>query len=103
MVREAQYRGFPTAMDRHHIARLVSAYARAAERCREGGLDGIEVPTGGHIIGQFLSPTTNLRSDCYGGSLANRCRFGLEVLGVIRERVGDDFQLSVRMSGSCPT
>jgi 2,4-dienoyl-CoA reductase-like NADH-dependent reductase (Old Yellow Enzyme family) len=97
VVRETQHRSFPKAMDEHDIARVVEAYARAAARCKEGGLDGIEALTGAHLIGQFLSPDTNLRSDRWGGSLENRCRFGLAVMEAIRERVGDDFLIGLRI------
>ena len=50
-------------MDEHDIHRVVKAYGAAARRCRDGGLDGIEVLAGGHLIGQFLSPKTNRRTD----------------------------------------
>ena len=95
-VRETLHRSFPKAMDEHDIARVVNAYAEAAWRCREGGLDGIETLAGAHLIGQFLSPLTNRRTDRFGGSLANRCRFGLMVHQAIRERVGDDFLVGIR-------
>ena len=96
MVRETLHRSFPKAMDKFDIRRVIGEYADAAWRCKEGGLDGIETLAGGHLIGQFLSPVTNLRTDEYGGSSENRCRFGLEVLDAIRERVGDDFLVGLR-------
>jgi len=95
-VRETLHRSFPKEMDRHDIARVVAAYGAAALRCKEGGLDGIETLAGGHLIGQFLSPKTNQRTDEFGGSLANRCRFGLMVYEEIRRRVGDDFIVGFR-------
>ena len=79
-IRETLHRSFPKEMDDHDIARVVSAYGAAARRCKEGGLDGIETLGNSHLIGQFLSPATNKRTDRYGGSLENRCRFGLIVL-----------------------
>ena len=54
----------------------------------------METMIGGHLIGQFLSPVTNKRSDGYGGSEENRSRFGIEVHEEIRRRVGDDFMWS---------
>ena len=96
VVRETGHRSFPKAMDAHDIARIVSAFGDAAERCREGGLDGLETMVGGHLIGQFLSPLTNRRSDEFGGSTYNRCRFGLMVHEEIRRRVGDDFIVGMR-------
>src|SRR5260370_38241517 len=49
-----------------------------------------------HLVGQFLSPKVNLRTDDFGGSLENRCRFGLLVFEEIRRRVGDDFLVGLR-------
>jgi 2,4-dienoyl-CoA reductase-like NADH-dependent reductase (Old Yellow Enzyme family)/thioredoxin reductase len=95
-VRETLHRSFPREMDDDDIDRVVKAYGAAARRCKEGGLDGIETLAGGHLIGQFLSPKTNRRTDRYGGSLANRCRFGLMVFQEIRRRVGDDFLVGFR-------
>ena len=96
-IRETLHRSFPKEMDSHDIARIVAAYADAAERCRAGGLDGIETLAGGHLIGQFFSPVMNKRTDRYGGSLENRVRFGLEVHEAIRKRVGDRFLVGMRL------
>jgi len=95
-VRETLHRSFPKEMDADDIERVVKAFGAAAWRCKAGGLDGIETLAGGHLIGQFLSPKTNQRTDDYGGSLANRCRFGLMVFEEIRRRVGDDFLVGFR-------
>ncbi|MDX1402029.1 MAG: N-methylproline demethylase, partial [Kiloniellales bacterium] len=95
-VREPQHRGFPKEMDQEDIERIVGYYAAAARRCREGGLDGCEVLGHGHLPGQFLSPFTNKRSDAYGGDLANRLRFTVEVLTAVRKAVGDDFVIGLR-------
>ncbi|MGB5706949.1 MAG: NADH:flavin oxidoreductase [Arenicellales bacterium] len=96
-VREPAHRGFPKEMDLADISRIVGYYASAARRCRDAGLDGIEVMQNGHLPGQFLSPHTNLRSDSYGGNLANRAKFMLEVLEAIRIAVGDDFIVGARV------
>ena len=95
-IRETLHRSFPREMDQHDIARVVRAYGAAARRCKEGGLDGLEVLAGGHLIGQFLSPVTNHRTDDFGGSLMNRCRFALMVLEEIRKQVGHDFIVGMR-------
>ena len=95
-LRETLHRAFAREMDEHDIERVVADYARAAARCREGGLDGIETLAGAHLIGQFLSPATNRRTDRFGGSVANRCRFGLMVHEAIRKAVGDDFVVGIR-------
>ena len=96
VIRETLHRSIPKEIDRHDIARVTAAFAAAARRCKEGGLDGIETLSGAHLIGQFLSPATNQRTDGYGGSLENRCRFGLEVFSAIREAVGRDFLVGFR-------
>lgn len=95
-VRETAHRGFPKEMDKHDIQRVVGYYAQAARRCKQGGLDGCEVLSHGHLLGQFLSPDTNLRTDGYGGSLENRTRFSLEVLEAVREAVGENFIIGLR-------
>lgn len=95
-VRETLHRSFPKAMDEHDIERVIAAYGDAAWRCKEGGLDGIETLAAAHLIGQFLSPVTNKRSDRFGGALQNRCRFGLMVYDEIRRRVGEEFIVGFR-------
>jgi 2,4-dienoyl-CoA reductase-like NADH-dependent reductase (Old Yellow Enzyme family)/thioredoxin reductase len=95
-VREARNRNFPKEMDEADIARIVQDYADAALRCVRGGMDGIETVTGGHLIGQFLSPRTNRRSDRFGGSPENRARFGLMVHEALRKAVGDDAVIGIR-------
>ena len=99
VVREPAHRSFPKEMDRNDIRRVVRAFGDAAWRCKEGGLDGTELLAQGHLIHQFWTPLVNRRTDEYGGSLANRARFGLEVLEEIRRRVGDDFLVGFRMMG----
>lgn len=96
-VREPAHRTFPKAMEEWDIARVIAAYADAAERVKAGGLDGLEFEMYGHLIDQFWSPATNLRQDAYGGSLENRMRFGMEVLTAVRERVGPEFIVGTRM------
>ena len=95
-VRETLHRAFAREMDENDIARVVADFAEAAARCKEGGIDGIETFAGAHLIGQFLSPATNRRGDRFGGSVENRCRFGLMVHEAIRKRVGEDFVVGMR-------
>lgn len=95
-VRETLHRAIPREMLREDIDRVIAAYAAAARRCAEGGLDGIETLAGGHMIGQFLSPRTNLRTDAFGGSLENRMRFALMVHEAMRKAAGDDFVIGIR-------
>ena len=65
---------------------------------KTGGMDGIEIEAYGHLFDQFWSPATNKRDDEYGGSFDNRLRFPLEVLRAIRERVGADYIVGIRMA-----
>lgn len=97
-IREVGHRSLPREIDHADIARIVKAFGDAVWRTQEGGLDGLETMTHGHLIGQFFSPVTNQRSDEFGGSLENRCRFGLMVHEEIRRRVGDDFIVGMRFS-----
>lgn len=91
----------PRPMTKAMIDDTVAAFARAARRCLEGGLDGVELHGAhGYLIGQFLSPATNLRDDEYGGPLENRVRFLREVLAAVRAEVGPDFPIGVRLSGT---
>jgi 2,4-dienoyl-CoA reductase-like NADH-dependent reductase (Old Yellow Enzyme family)/thioredoxin reductase len=98
-VREPAHRSFPKEMEEADIRRVVASYAEAARRCKDGRLDGLEIEAYGHLIDQFWSPLVNKRSDRYGGSLANRMRFSIEVLDAIRAKVGPDFIVGIRMTG----
>lgn len=90
--------GIPTAMSIADIAEMVEAFAAAAVRCRAGGLDGIDLhASSGYLIEQFLSPANNTRDDHYGGSLENRMRFLMEILAAIRDAVGPDYCLGIRL------
>lgn len=81
------------------INEIIAAFALAAVRVREGGLDGIEIHAGhGNLIQQFLSPLTNYRDDEYGGTRQRRMAFALEVVRAVRAAVGDDFPVGIRIS-----
>ncbi|WP_046114339.1 oxidoreductase [Aquincola tertiaricarbonis] len=95
-LRETLHRSIPREMSEHDIRRVVKYFGQAAQRCRDGGLDGLETLAGGHLLGQFLNPRTNLRTDRFGGSMNNRCRFVLMVHEEIREQVGSDFIVGLR-------
>ncbi|MCP1200785.1 FAD-dependent oxidoreductase [Notoacmeibacter sp. MSK16QG-6] len=98
--REPASRSIPKELETEEIARIVRDFADAARRCKEGGLDGCEISAAhGHLVDQFWSPSVNHRTDEYGGSLQNRMRFGIEVLSAMREAVGDDYVIGIRMSG----
>jgi len=96
-VREPAHRSFPKIMEDFDIARAVKSYGQGARRCKEGGLDGIEIQSYGHLFDSFWAKRMNRRSDLYGGSLENRMRFSLEVLEEVRRQVGDDYIVGLRM------
>ena len=99
-LREPWHRAHPRAMEDWDFRRITRDFGQAARRCKEGGLDGIELSySGTHLIAQFWSPATNRRTDHHGGSLQNRMRFSLAVIEEVRRQVGDDFIVGARISG----
>jgi len=96
--REPAHRGFAKEIEKHDIDRIVKEFGDTTARCREAGLDGVELHVHHHLVGQFWSPLMNRRTDEYGGSVENRARFGLRVLEEMRRRAGDDFLISMRMA-----
>jgi len=99
-IREPVHRGNAKTIEIEEIRRIVRDFAKAATRIQQAGMDGMEVSAAHqHLIDQFWSPRTNFRDDEYGGSLENRMRFGIEVMTAIREAVGADFCVGLRMCG----
>ncbi|PSC06178.1 N-methylproline demethylase [Alsobacter soli] len=96
-VREPAHRAFPKQAEDWDIDRIVADYAAAAQRMQAAGLDGIEFEAYGHFMDQFWSPATNKRDDDYGGSLDNRLRFTWRVIDAVRQAVGPDFIVGIRM------
>lgn len=91
----------PRALTIEEIKELEKAFAIAAKRCQNAGLDGVEIHGAhGYLVSSFLSPHTNLRDDEYGGSLENRMRFLLNIIGGIKAVCGPQFPVSVRMNGA---
>jgi NADPH2 dehydrogenase len=88
----------PRAMDGEEISALVEAFAAAARRAVHAGYPGVQVHAcHGYLLGQFLSPITNLRRDGYGGKIQNRARLLFEVVEAVRPALGNDGILSVRL------
>ena len=94
--REPAHKAFPKVMENWDIERVIKEYGDAAERMKEGGMDGIELEAQGHLIGQFMSPLTNELDSKYGGNFENRLRFTFDVLSAIRKKVGEKFILGIR-------
>ncbi len=88
----------PRALETSEIADVVAEYVDAARGAIEAGLDGVEVhAANGYLIHQFLAPGSNERTDEYGGSPANRARFGIEVTRAVVEAIGAD-KVGIRIS-----
>ncbi|MFH1983575.1 MAG: FAD-dependent oxidoreductase [Pseudomonadota bacterium] len=91
----------PRELSVEDIGEIVDRFAQAAGRVKAAGFDAVEVLSGtGYLISEFLSPLTNHRQDAYGGALENRMRFGLAVMRAIRQTVGPDYPLIVRINGN---
>jgi 2,4-dienoyl-CoA reductase-like NADH-dependent reductase (Old Yellow Enzyme family) len=91
----------PQALDHKGLERVRADFVRAAQRAARLGLDGIELHCAhGYLLHQFLSPLGNHRTDEYGGSLANRMRFPLEVFDAVRASLPADRPVWVRVSAT---
>jgi anthraniloyl-CoA monooxygenase len=89
----------PRAMNRDDMERVKADFVRATRWAVECGFDWLELHCAhGYLLSAFICPLTNLREDEYGGSLANRCRFPLEVFRAMREAWPQDKPMSVRIS-----
>jgi 2,4-dienoyl-CoA reductase-like NADH-dependent reductase (Old Yellow Enzyme family)/NADPH-dependent 2,4-dienoyl-CoA reductase/sulfur reductase-like enzyme len=95
------YGELPRELTIAEIEEIQNAFAEAARRAKQAGFQGVEIH-GAHdyLISQFLSSYMNRRTDKYGGALENRALFSLELIGKIREKVGNQFTLGYRMNGS---
>lgn len=99
-IREPVHRATCKTIEEEEIWRIIGDFARAAKRAQDGGLDGVELSAvHQHMIDQFWSPRVNKRNDQWGGTFENRMRFGMEVLKAVREAVGPDFAVGIRMCG----
>ena len=83
------------------IGPIVEQFGEAARRAREAGFDGVELHAahGYMLVGCFLSPLRNRRTDEYGGSIDARLKFPLEVIKSIKDKAGSDFPIILRISG----
>lgn len=89
----------PKELSEEEIEEIIEAFGQGAIRAKKAGFDTVEIHGGhGYLITQFLSPNTNQRTDRYGGSLENRMRFPLAVAKRVKEAVGEDFSVGMRLS-----
>ncbi len=90
----------PKEMTKEEIKEITECFVSAAKRAKSAGYDGIEIHSAhAYLLNQFYSPLTNKRTDEYGGSLENRLRFLCEVLHAVRNAVGEEYPISLRLGG----
>jgi len=90
----------PAELTREQIAEIVRRFAEAAARAKAAGYDAVEIHSAhAYLLNQFYSPLTNQRTDEYGGSLENRLRIHRETIAAVREAVGAEYPVAVRLGG----
>ena len=93
----------PRPMTEEEIEDTIEAFGRAARRVKEAGFDGMQIHGAhGYLINQFLSGHTNRRNDKWGGSAENRRRFLIEVYKSIRNAVGNDYPVLIKINARDP-
>jgi 2,4-dienoyl-CoA reductase-like NADH-dependent reductase (Old Yellow Enzyme family) len=81
------------------IQNVISAFEAGAKRAKAAGFDGIQIHSAhGYLLSQFLSPAFNQRTDDYGGDIQNRARIHLHILQRIRQAVGEDYPVLIKMN-----
>lgn len=99
-VRSGLTRMVPKELTIDEIKQVQEDHAVAAERLLEAGFDGVELlGSAGYLITQFLSPKTNKRTDEYGGSLESRLKYPIELIKLMKKRVGNKMKVGMRMAG----
>ncbi len=97
----AVVKGEVRALTQEEITEIVNCFGDAARRCRDAGLDFIELHAAhGYLINQFMAKNSNIREDEYGGSFENRTRFLFEIMENVKEKAGADFPVGVRVNGN---
>ncbi|WP_375502590.1 alkene reductase [uncultured Jatrophihabitans sp.] len=90
----------PRALDTDEIAGVVAEFVHAARTAVDAGADGVEIHgANGYLVHQFLAPSSNVRTDSYGGTPVNRARFAIEVVSAVAEAVGPE-RVGLRISPS---
>ena len=93
--------GEPVALTIAEIEDIVRRFGVCAAAVKDAGFTGVQVHAAhGYLLSQFLSPRSNQRSDQYGGDLANRAKMLLEVVAVVRQAVGQDFPVAVKLNSA---
>jgi 2,4-dienoyl-CoA reductase-like NADH-dependent reductase (Old Yellow Enzyme family) len=93
--------GMPIALTEEEILVLIGRFGQAARICQDNGFTGVQIHAAhGYLISQFLSPRSNLRDDRWGGSLENRARFLLFTVNTVRQLVGPEFPIAVKLNSA---
>ncbi len=91
----------PQALSISEIENLIERYSKGAENARKVGFDLVEIHAAhGYLVSNFLSPDSNKREDEYGGDLQGRSKFLVDIIKSVRDAVGPNFPISVRINGS---
>ena len=91
----------PRALSGSEIENIINQFATSAELAKQVGFTGVQVHGAhGYLVSQFLSPLHNQRQDQWGGSLENRMRFLMQINRAIRNKVGDDFAVSIKLNSA---
>ena len=89
----------PEEMTQADIDQLIEGFVDSAKKAQETGFDGVEIHgANGYVLDQFLTDYTNQRTDEYGGSVENRLRLAIQVVDAVREAVGTEFPVGIRIS-----
>lgn len=98
---DGQFFAPPRELSREEIGDIVRRFVTTARIAKKAGFTGVEIHAAhGYLISQFLSPVDNRRTDEYGGSLQGRMRFLVEVYQGMRETLGPDFPIAVKLNSS---
>lgn len=96
-----QFPETPAELTPEEIKNIIDAFGEGARRAKEWGFDAVQLHGAhGYLINQFLSPLTNRRTDDYGGSIENRSRFLVEVYNKVRETVGNNYPILIKLNAS---
>lgn len=100
-IKTVQFSAQPLEITLSQIREVISAFGDAALRAKKYGFDAVQIHGAhGYLVNQFLSPLTNQRTDRYGGSIENRCRFLMEVYDDVRAKTGPDFPVFIKLNAT---
>ncbi len=98
-VEDRTYHSHPREMTEEDIQTVISQFGAAARRARDAGFDAIQLHGAhGYLLSQFLAPYSNRRKDAYGGSIENRIRFTTEVYQKVRQAVGPEYPVIIKIN-----